>query len=512
MTSHWLFERIPGGWSMRAPNLFILGDKDYELAFEVRGLRWKDHDLLGLLSVMTDCSSVRTIDGVVLHGSTNLSSLPAREGLARTLSERTEAVRHDWRGFVEEFAQRVLHEEQDGQGGSGDQPVVTRISEIAARPLEWLWGGRIPMGMVTILDGDPGLGKSLITLDLAARVSTGWPMPDGSGQRSPRGVVILSAEDDPARTIRPRLEAVGADLDRMAMLAIREPDGTLRDPTIGVGDLRALEHAIGEVDAAMVVIDPLMAFLPDSVNANVDHGVRRVLAPLADLAERTGASILAIRHLRKSQADSPLYRGGGSIGIIGAARAGFVVAPDPNDPSGEGRVLAATKQNLAPLPPSLMYKIEVEPRGGQPRIAWGGITDLRAADLLIVPRRVDHDPAQAEATAFLTNLLATGPVLAQAVREAAAEAGLAWRTIERAKVGLGVRSVRLAGFTGPWSWSLGVVPRHGPPYTANVVEMAEYVKHGGVRDQQTTLDWGDEDYGPAPWKTEAESTDPEPVP
>ena len=241
--------------------------------------------------------------------------------------------------------------------------------------------------MLTILDGDPSLGKSLLTLDLASRVTKGKAMPDEppSLVRPVRGVVVLSAEDDPSRTIRPRLDAAGADLDRVALVAVRERDGTTREPLISAADLTAVEEAVEALDAALLIIDPLVAYLPDAVNANRDHDVRRSLGLLRALAERTGVAIVAVRHLRKASAENALYRAGGSIGIIGAARAGLLVAADPDDPSRQRRVLAATKSNLGPEPPGLLFSLVMASGATQPLVAWHGESAHRASDLLAAP-------------------------------------------------------------------------------------------------------------------------------
>ncbi len=383
--------------------------------------------------------------------------------------------------------------------------VVTVINSIASRPVEWLWRDRIPAGMLTILDGDPGLGKSMLTLDLAARVSTGRAMPGESGTRRRRGVVILSAEDDPARTIRPRLEAASADLSQIAIVSIRSLDGTLREPTIAADDLRAVEQAIRQVDAALLIVDPLMAYLPDAVNANRDHDVRRALSALSDLAERTGAAIVVVRHLRKSAGDgNPLYRGGGSIGIIGAARAGLLVARDPDDESGQRRILAVTKQNLAPEPPALAFTLEVGSGAEHPRLVWQGTTDHRAADLLRVPDPSEGAPERRDAEAFLRDLLAAGPVPAKQVQAEAKEALLAWRTVRRAQERLGIqpRKVGRPGEPQAWLWALpGAEDGHEPSKVAMSRSTDIFGAAGHLRDAEVP-DGGyrvEEDNAPSPW-------------
>src|SRR5262249_22936941 len=151
---------------------------------------------------------------------------------------------------------------------------------------------------------------------------------------------------DAADTIRPRLEAAGADLDRIHIFHAVRREGHEVIPSLPE-NLPELERAIRDRHAELVVIDPLMAYLGGGVDAHRDQDVRRALAPLAKMVERTGAAGLAVRHLNKGGASggNPLYRGGGSIGIIGAARSGLLVARDPDDP--ERRVFAVTKSNLA---------------------------------------------------------------------------------------------------------------------------------------------------------------------
>jgi archaellum biogenesis ATPase FlaH len=357
----------------------------------------------------------------------------------------------------------------------GPEVIITRLSSLEPLSLDWLWPGYIPAGMLAILDGDPGLGKSLLTLDLVARVTRGWAMPGQppSLASKPRGGVVLSAEDDLARTILPRLIAAGADVHRVAVVALRE-HGTTREPVICLEDLSAVEQAIAEVDAAILVIDPLVAFLSDTVNANRDQDVRRSLSLLADLAERTGTAVVAVRHLRKSGADNPIYRGGGSIGIIGAAREGLLVARDPDDPTRERRIIAVTKSNLGPLPSSLAFTVVVAPGESHPNIAWQGETTHQAADLLAT---VDEDErgASDEAEDFLRELLAAGSVPAREVQREARAAGIAPRTLERAKGRLGVKSTRPDGFTGPWFWTLP------EPYIANGRRTSPPVNVGDVR-------------------------------
>jgi putative DNA primase/helicase len=229
------------------------------------------------------------------------------------------------------------------------------LSEVETEQVSWLWRGWLALGKLSVIDGDPGLGKSATVLDVAARVSTGREFADGTrNEAGPGGVVILSAEDALSDTIKPRLEAAGADLERIASLAML-PDGSGHERLLSIPeDLQHLETEIQRMEAKLVIVDPLVAFFSKKVDSHKDQDVRRALAPLAAVAERTGAAVQLVRHLSKGEGKNPVYRGGGSIGIIGAARIGSLVAKDPKDE--ERRVLAPVKNNLAVLPDSGTHK------------------------------------------------------------------------------------------------------------------------------------------------------------
>jgi hypothetical protein len=152
---------------------------------------------------------------------------------------------------------------------------------------------------------------------------------------------------------------------------------------------------------ALVVIDPLMAYLPDHVNSHRDQHIRRAMAPVAALAERLGIALVVLRHLNKTGMGNPLYRGGGSIGLIGAARSGLLVASDPDDHSRARRILASTKSNLSALPPALAYRLEEAPNEAV-RVEWEGESQHTAKSLLAASTETDEQrDALAEATSFL---------------------------------------------------------------------------------------------------------------
>lgn len=329
--------------------------------------------------------------------------------------------------------------------------ILTSLDTVPPERVSWLWKGRIPLGKLTLLDGDPDLGKSTMSLDLAARVSCGQPMPDGSPGMGPADVILLSAEDGLADTVRPRLDAAGADPTRVSAFTVAIPGGD--DLPCIPDDLGALRQAITDCHAVLAVVDPLMAFLAGDVNSHRDQDVRRALAPLARIAEQTGCAVLVLRHNSKAQQSNVLYRGGGSIGIIGAARSGLVVGQDPEDET--RTILAVAKANLGPKPPSLAYRI-VGAANGAGRVDWLGPTAHTAKDLLREPPSQEERSQTDQACDVLRRLLADGKVDArQARREVVEGVGVSPRTVDIAKARLGVIAEREGfGPGGRWVWRL----------------------------------------------------------
>lgn len=335
---------------------------------------------------------------------------------------------------------------------AGRRAVLRRLSEVTPEAVTWLWYPRIPRGKLTLLDGDPGLGKTTLLFDIAARVSRGRALPEATEARPPAGVVILSAEDGLADTIRPRLEAAGADLARVVALTDIEEGGERRLPTFP-GDIGELESTIREVGAALVIIDPLMAYLGGDVDSHKDQDVRRALTPLGRMAEATGAAVVIVRHMSKARGGPALYRGSGSIGIVGAARAALLVAKDPDAGDDENaRVLAPLKSNLGPPAPTLRFSVGGA-RNGAAAVTWGGVSPHRADALVNEPTAPEERSQLDEAIEFLRDLLQVGPVEAAEVPRRARAAGVAERTLNRAKERLGVRSEKSSA-RGKWVWVL----------------------------------------------------------
>jgi RecA-family ATPase len=330
-------------------------------------------------------------------------------------------------------------------------PRVQTLADFAVKPVRWLWYGRLARGKVTLLDGDPGDNKSTFSLDIAARLTTGRPLPtfDG-GERSglpPSSVAIMTAEDDPGDTVRPRFEAAGGDVTRAAWVptytsATDATGNPVETPVTIPDDLDVVRHVMNATGALLLIVDPLSAYI-GKVDAHRDNEVRASIRPLADLAAELGFAVLAVRHFTKSGSGRALHRGGGSVAFIGAARVGLTVVRDPDDDA--ARLLSVSKCNLAPEQPTLRYRIDTDPDQDQPIVEWTG-TDERNADDLV---NVDDDRPEAEQ--FIEAMLENGPVPAEEMLEEAKKAGIPRSTLMNAKKRLGVESKK-GGFGGGWCW------------------------------------------------------------
>jgi archaellum biogenesis ATPase FlaH len=266
---------------------------------------------------------------------------------------------------------------------SNEEALGLLLSEIEAREIHWLWEKRIPLGKITILDGDPGMGKSLLAIQIAACVTTGHPMPDGT-PGTQGGVVLIAPEDGASDTLRPRLKAADGDPSHVLLLnTVESLDAKkmkMNDRPFSLSqDLEVLEEAIKRTNAALVILDPLTAVLGHRLHASRDQDVREIFTPLAQLAERTNCAVLVIRHLSKAASVNALYRGAGSIGIIAAARTGLIVAQHPYEEN--SRILATSKNNLSKKVNNLTYQI-IENESGIPYIQWLGENNFTLPTLL----------------------------------------------------------------------------------------------------------------------------------
>jgi hypothetical protein len=334
---------------------------------------------------------------------------------------------------------------------------VRAASQLERRELAWLWRGWLPFGKLALLDGDPGLGKSLVTLDLCTRLSSGLPMPDGSPGPGCVNSLVLNAEDGAEDTINQRLAAMGADRDRV--FVVDRPECDLTGPVRLPSEVGALEEAVIEHQAKLVVLDPIVAFLEQGIQISNDQSVRRALGPLNQIAARQGCVFLLVRHLNKANNGLARYRGGGSIGFQGACRSTWLLERDPKEP--ERLVLAQVKNNLARLQKSLALTVASltpgEPEDRVQTLLWHGPSPWSADQLLGAAR--GHGPRATEtdrACQFLKKLLEDGPQSTPVIWEAGKAEGFSDRMLRRARDLLSIESKREGnGREHRAYWSLG---------------------------------------------------------
>ena len=342
-----------------------------------------------------------------------------------------------------------------------------RVSDITPRPIRWLWKGRIARGKVTLLAGNPGLGKSQITASMAAIVSKGgaWPVDRSACERG--NTIILSAEDDPEDTIRPRLEAAGADLTRVFILeAVIEHHASGQQAHRAFNlktDLAKLGALLAEIgDVALVVIDPISAYLGDA-DSHVNAEVRALLSPLGEMAARHGAAVVCVSHLNKASNGEALLRVTGSLAFVAAARAAFVVTKDAENAS--RRLLLPIKNNIGNDQSGLAFAVQ----SAQVKSAAGVIetscvmweaeaVTITADEAMTTANDPEERTELVDAKAFLAGLLADGKMPAKRVYGEGREAGYSERTIRRAQKALCIEAEK-DGMKGPWYWTL-------PPKTA----------------------------------------------
>ena len=337
----------------------------------------------------------------------------------------------------------------------GDQLVIRRASDIEPQPVKWLWPNRIAIGKVTIVAGEPGLGKSQLTCAMAAAVTTVVQWPCDEGQALPADVIILSAEDDAADTIRPRLDAAGA---AAASVLIVSPCKVRMAVGGGHSICRRicwrLNRRSRRRDALLVIIDPMSSYL-GKVDSHKNAELRAVLEPLGEMAARLGVAVLAITHFSKSGSGSANNRFIGSIAFVAAARAAYIVVRDPED--GDRRLFLPTKNNVGPEGSGLAFRVGLKGIGGDifaPMILWEGAVTTTAEEALATKNgKSGSAPERENAEAFLRTILADRPLPSSSdqdrgersrsgLGDGSTRQGVAWHQVEQdgagRRMGVGV--------------------------------------------------------------------------
>ena len=312
-----------------------------------------------------------------------------------------------------------------------DLKLYSNVKEV---PVDWLWYPYIPYGKLTLLQGDPGGGKSTFMVNIISAVSSGGKMPDGTELTKPLHVIYQCSEDGAADTIKPRLITAGANCENVAFIDEESESFTLNDEII--------RCAVADFNAKLLVVDPFQAYLGDADISNITS-IRRILKKLSMWAAAYDCAIVLIGHLNKKQGSKDIYRGLGSIDLVAAARSVLQIDVDQDYP--EYRIVRHIKSSLAPKGQSFGFRIDK-----------GSILHWTPADPLEVESAFDSFDDQLlpgkpeQACALLKGALANGPVRSTDIRELMQRESVSDRTMMLAKTMLGIRSFRQGGV---WYWA-----------------------------------------------------------
>ena len=303
--------------------------------------------------------------------------------------------------------------------------------------MDFLWNPYIPLGKISIVQGDPGDGKTTLLLAIAASITNGQALPN-SGQTGPCNVIFQTAEDGLADTIKPRLEQMGADCNRIYVVDEDEQALSLSDERI--------EQAIVKMNAKLFILDPLQAYLGGS-DMHSAGGIRPLMKALGGVAERSGCAIVIIGHLNKKGGKSQ-YRGLGSIDIYAAARSVLTVGRLDETT----RAVVQGKSNLAP--PGQAQAFSFDPLYG---FKWHGDSDVTLDELLSGSKTPKPESQLDKAKRFLETTLGNDEYPASEIQALAAEQGISIKTLNRAKEALGIISRKRGS---QWYWQIPIVVQY----------------------------------------------------
>lgn len=314
----------------------------------------------------------------------------------------------------------------------GENKLFSYYSSVKESEIEWLWYPYIPYGKITIVEGDPGEGKSTFMLHVAALLTKGKPMPDGVKSKAPMTVIYQCSEDDISDTIKPRLKAAGADCDRVAFI---EDNGK----RVSFEDSR-VEATIKETNAKLVIFDPLQSFLSQDSDIHNAGKMRTILGKLSIVAARYHCAIVIIGHMNKSNTGKNLYRGLGSIDITAIARSVLMVARDLDDST--LRYMFPIKSNLAPEGPAIGFRFDRK-RG----FRWIGPCKANVDTETVEP--YTRGAKGTSATAVIISMLRNGPTPSAEIFDSMKNLGLSERSAYKIKSDLGIESYKDGNI---WYW------------------------------------------------------------
>ena len=324
---------------------------------------------------------------------------------------------------------------------------IVRASDIEPKEVKWLWYPYIPFGKVTLLQGDPGDGKSKFMLSLAALLSKGEALPfSDEEEREPITIIYQTTEDDADDTVVPRFNSAGGNGDNL--IFIKEDMKSL-----SFGDNR-IREAIEKYNAKLLILDPMSSYIGESCSMNNANETRAEFNHLIAVAKKTGCAIVIIAHMNKMKDSNPLYRTNGSIDIAGAARSILAITRTANKEAPAERYLVQVKSNLAPTGSAILFEVA---ESGVNFVSEMEMTAEEAFSSL-APKMGRPNETELRAKDFILEMLQDGEMLANDCEAKLEEAGFKKSTIKKAKKKAGVIS-RKQGFLWYWSLPMGDIPR-----------------------------------------------------
>ena len=317
-----------------------------------------------------------------------------------------------------------------------DKPKVVRLSNIEAEKVDWLWYPYLPLGKVSLLEGDPGLGKSWLTMALASYISQGKKLP-GNKERIKGKVLLMSAEDGLGDTIRPRLDILEGDVKNIYAYAVPvflDEDG-----------FAEVEEEIERIKPTLVIIDPIVAYMGAKVDLFRANETREIMSGLGQLAEKYKCTIIAVRHLTKGGKDKSIYRGVGSIDITAAARSALMVGPHPEDAN--HRCVCHIKSNLAPKGDTIEYSLDAHRRNP---FRFEGFNDLTIEEVMKANPDAMSKDSNEEAEKFLTEALKKKSQTEDLLYRDAEAIGISRKQLRQAAESLDIRKIKTKGKKIKW--------------------------------------------------------------
>lgn len=311
---------------------------------------------------------------------------------------------------------------------------IINMADVEAVAVKWLWKPYIPLGKITIIQGDPGEGKTTLALSIAAALTQGEMLPNETESQAPMNVIYQTAEDGLADTIKPRLEAVNADCTKVLVIDESKEELSMTDERI--------EKAIQQTGAKLIILDPIQAYIGANVDMHRANEICPVMSKLGRIAEEYGCAVVLIGHMNKAAGQKSSYRGLGSIDITAVARSVLIVGKMRDSPS--KRIMTQAKSSLAPVGKSLLFEINENSA-----LEWKGEVDITAEQFL---ENGGAELSKLEiATEFLLEILKDGKVSQKEIAAAASDYDFSARTLNEAKKNLKVLSIKA---DNKWYWKL----------------------------------------------------------